>query len=83
MVEEGVLENPRVDAIFATHVFPLLPVGKVGVYEREGLRQRTGSTLRSSEKGDTVPFLISVKIRSWQQAISLHSFIPLSPAHES
>ena len=37
MVEEGVLENPTVDAIFGTHVFPLLPAGKVGVYEREGL----------------------------------------------
>jgi amidohydrolase len=37
MTEEGVLENPQVDAIFGAHVFPLLPVGKVGVYEREGL----------------------------------------------
>jgi amidohydrolase len=37
MLEEGVFENPRVDAAFATHVFPLLPVGQVGVYEREGL----------------------------------------------
>jgi amidohydrolase len=37
MTEEGVLEDPKVDAIFGAHVFPLLPVGKVGVYEREGL----------------------------------------------
>jgi amidohydrolase len=37
MTEEGVLENPTVDAIFGAHVFPLLSVGKVGVYEREGL----------------------------------------------
>jgi amidohydrolase len=37
MVEEGVLENPKVDAIFGAHVFPFLPVRKVGVYEREGL----------------------------------------------
>ncbi len=37
MVEEGVLESPKVDAIFGAHVFPLLPVGKIGVYEREGL----------------------------------------------
>lgn len=37
MVEEGVLENPGVDAAFAAHVYPLLPMGKVGVYEREGL----------------------------------------------
>jgi amidohydrolase len=37
MVREGVLENPKVDAIFGTHVFPLLSAGKIGVYEREGL----------------------------------------------
>jgi amidohydrolase len=37
MVEEGVLENPKVEAVFGAHVFPFLPVGKVGIYEREGL----------------------------------------------
>ena len=37
MVEEGVLENPKVDAIFGAHVFPDLPMGKVGIHEREGL----------------------------------------------
>jgi len=37
MVEEGVLKNPKVDAIFGAHVFPFLSVGKVGIYEREGL----------------------------------------------
>jgi len=37
MIEEGVLENPKVDAIFGSHVFPFLSVGKVGIYEREGL----------------------------------------------
>ena len=37
MVEEGVLENPEVNAIFGAHVFPFLPIGKVGVCEREGL----------------------------------------------
>jgi amidohydrolase len=37
MVEEGVLENPRVDAIFGAHVFPLLSIGKVGIMEREAL----------------------------------------------
>lgn len=51
MVEEGVLENPRVDAIFATHVFPLLPVGKVGVYEREGLAATDRFHIRIIGKG--------------------------------
>ncbi len=30
MVEEGVLENPHVDAAFALHVMPLLDAGKIG-----------------------------------------------------
>ncbi|WP_457628025.1 M20 family metallopeptidase [Persephonella sp.] len=30
LVEEGVLENPDVSAIFGLHVFPELPAGKVG-----------------------------------------------------
>ena len=51
MVEEGVLENPRVDAIFGAHVFPLLPVGKVGVYEREGLAATDRFTVRIIVKG--------------------------------
>jgi len=31
MIEDGVLEDPRVDAIYALHVTPDLPVGKLGV----------------------------------------------------
>lgn len=31
MIEEGVLENPKPEMIFAQHVFPDLEVGKVGV----------------------------------------------------
>ncbi len=31
MIQEGVLENPRPSAIFAQHVFPGLPAGKVGI----------------------------------------------------
>src|SRR4030043_1249188 len=37
MVEEGVLEDPEVNAIFGGDVFPFLPIGQVGGYEREGL----------------------------------------------
>ncbi len=33
LVEHGVLENPKVSAIFALHVFPDLPVGHVGTKE--------------------------------------------------
>ena len=31
MVKEGVLENPKVDAIFGCHIFPSLPAGKIGI----------------------------------------------------
>ncbi|MGQ9646353.1 MAG: M20 metallopeptidase family protein [Thermodesulfobacteriota bacterium] len=51
MVEEGVLENPKVDAIFGAHVFPLLPVGKVGIYEREGLASADRFTIKIIGKG--------------------------------
>ena len=30
MIKEGVLENPRPDAIFGLHVFPYLPAGEIG-----------------------------------------------------
>lgn len=51
MVEEGVLENPKVDAIFAGHVFPMLPFGKVGVYEREGNAASDRFTIKIIGKG--------------------------------
>jgi amidohydrolase len=35
MIRDGALENPRPSAIMGQHVFPLLPVGKVGF--REGM----------------------------------------------
>ncbi len=51
MVEEGALENPKVDAIFGAHVFPFLPIGKVGVYEREGLASADRFTIKIIGKG--------------------------------
>ena len=51
MVEEGVLDSPKVDAIFATHVFPFLSTGKVGIYEREGLAAMDRFTIRVIGKG--------------------------------
>jgi amidohydrolase len=33
MIKEGVLENPNPSAIIGQHVFPLLPVGKIGFRE--------------------------------------------------
>ncbi len=31
MIEEGAMENPKVDAIFGLHVAPEIPVGKIGI----------------------------------------------------
>ncbi len=33
MIEEGILENPRVEAVFGLHLWNGLPVGKIGVEE--------------------------------------------------
>lgn len=51
MVQEGVLENPAVDAIFAAHVFPNLPMGKVGIHEREGLAATDRFIVKITGKG--------------------------------
>lgn len=46
MVEGGVLENPRVDAIFGAHVYPQIPIGKVGICEGEALASADRFTIR-------------------------------------
>ncbi len=46
MVEEGVLENPRVDAIFGAHVFPQLEIGKVGICEGKALASADRFTIK-------------------------------------
>lgn len=51
MVEEGVLEDPKVDAIFGAHVFPDLPIGKVGIHEREGLAATDRFVIKIIGKG--------------------------------
>lgn len=42
MVEEGVLEEPRVDMLIAAHVWPGMPAGRIGV--------RAGSVMATSDK---------------------------------
>lgn len=51
MVEEGVLECPKVDAVFGAHVFPFLPIGKVGINEREGMASADRFTIKIKGKG--------------------------------
>jgi amidohydrolase len=51
MVEAGVLEDPRVDAIFAAHVFPFLSTGQVGISEGKAMASSDKFTLRIVGKG--------------------------------
>lgn len=44
LIEQGVLENPEVDAIFGLHVDPGMPVGQVGL--RYGQRNASSDDLR-------------------------------------
>lgn len=78
MVEEGVLENPKVDAAFAAHVFPLLPVGKIGVYEREGLAAADRFIIKMIGKGGhaAVPHLTKDPIVATGHLITqIHSIV--------
>ena len=81
MAEEGVLENPKVDAVFGTHVYPLLPVGKVGYYEREGLAAADRFTIRIVGKGGhaATPHLTKDPILAAGHVITqLHSIVSRS-----
>jgi amidohydrolase len=49
MIREGVLENPAPSAIFGQHVFPGLPVGKVGV--RSGMYMASTDEIYITVKG--------------------------------
>ena len=51
MVEAGVLEDPRVDAIFAAHVFPFLSTGQVGISEGKAMASSDKFSLRIIGKG--------------------------------
>lgn len=51
MIEQGVLENPYVDAIFGLHVHPYLPVGTVGVKEGAMMAAADVFTLEIIGKG--------------------------------
>ena len=78
MVEEGVLENPKVDAIFGAHVFPLLPAGKVGIYEREGLAAADRVKIKMIGKGGhgAMPHLCKDPIHAAGHVITqLHSIV--------
>ncbi|MCX8489684.1 MAG: M20 family metallopeptidase [Cyclobacteriaceae bacterium] len=51
MIKEGVLENPTPSAILGQHVFPLLPVGKIGFREGKYMASSDEIYLRVIGKG--------------------------------
>jgi amidohydrolase len=51
MISDGVLENPEVDMIVASHVAPLLPIGKVGIYLKEACASSDTFHIRITGKG--------------------------------
>ncbi|MGD8189918.1 M20 metallopeptidase family protein [Brevibacillus ginsengisoli] len=50
MIQEGVLDNPQVDAIFGLHVAPDLPVGHIGV--KYGQMNASSDTLHLKIRGE-------------------------------
>jgi len=82
MIEEGVLENPSPEMIFAQHVFPDLEVGKVGVKSGVYMASSDEINLRITGKGghaaipesfdDTVLATSSI-IVALQQIVSRHA----------
>ena len=51
MIEDGVLENPKVDAAMAMHVFPMFPFGTVGYKTGEMMASVDGFEIAVTGKG--------------------------------
>jgi len=77
MVKEGVLENPKVDAIFGLHINSVLPVGTIGykplgamaASDRFVIKVHGKQTHGSEPWGGIDPILISAKIIDGLQTI--------------
>jgi amidohydrolase len=88
MVEEGVLENPRVDAIFGAHLFPDLQIGKVGIHEKEALAATDRVIIKILGKGghgayphlSRDPILAAGHLITQIQSIVSRSIAPLDSA---
>ncbi len=51
MISDGVMENPKVDTIVASHVAPLIPFGTVGIYLREACASADAFYVKITGKG--------------------------------
>ncbi|MBK7762763.1 MAG: amidohydrolase [Bacteroidetes bacterium] len=88
LIKEGVLENPKPEAIFALHVYPHLPYGKVGF--REGQYMASADEIFITVKGkgghaalphQTIdPVIISANLLVSLQQIISRNCNPLQPS---
>ncbi len=88
MIKAGVLENPKPDAIFALHVYPHLPYGKLGF--REGQYMASADEIFITVKGkgghaalphQTVdPIIIAANLLVSLQQIISRNCNPLQPS---
>ncbi len=87
MIREGVLENPRVDAIFALHANPYIPAGFLGVKEGTVMAAADQFTVTIRGRGghgaaphQTVdPVVVSSHVIQALQAVVSRQVDPLDP----
>jgi amidohydrolase len=87
LIKEGVLENPTIDAIFALHVYPHLPVGTVGT--RAGTYMASADEVYITIKGKgghaatphlcIDPIMISAQVLTQIQTIISRTRNPINP----
>lgn len=88
MIEDGVLENPKVDAMFGQHVWPTFPVGKVGIRDtqmmassdRLYLTVRGKSTHGSAPENGVDAVMIAAYVVTALQSIVARNVSPLDSA---
>ena len=87
MIDEGVLENPEVDAIFGLHVYPHLPAGEVGFRAGQYMASTDEIHIKINGKGghaalphQTIdPIAISAQVITALQQVVSRKSNPVSP----
>lgn len=87
MIAEGVLDNPPVDAIFAAHIWPDIPVGVVALKDGPIMAEPDRFELVIRGKGGHAAFphrVVDTMLMSAQVVVALHTLVsrridPLKP----
>lgn len=87
MIAEGVLDNPPVDAIFAAHIWPDIPVGEVALKDGPIMAEADRFELILRGKGGHAAFpdrVVDTMLMSSQVVVALHTLVsrridPLKP----